>query len=400
MKIVILGDTHFGCGYSMGKIMPYSKLNSRLVDYSNTFDYVVDYMVENGVSHFVLTGDIFENRRPQASELSLFSEKIRRLEERGIYTHIVVGNHDLIREQRATTIDVLQKLKLPRTFIYPDVSSVACTENGNVLNVIFFPYRTKYMLDCTTNEEAIGRLSDRLQYELRGISNSGPKILVGHFMLQGTKLGNVVLDGSAGEVVLPAKMFDGLDAIVMGHIHPHQIVQRNPLITYVGSMERKDFGESDVKKYFLIVDLDDKNFTFRFEQLPVRSLYDITIDQSLADNGHDAMTGSIAYLEQYNNNHKLAESIVRITIFLNDKALFEFDRDQIKDFIKEKMKVSHCLSIHVQIVSKRQLRKDSITERKSPSESFLEYLELIEDSQLRERMKDIGLKIITEGSNS
>ena len=396
MKVVILGDTHFGCGYSMGKIMPYTKLNSRLIDYSNTFDYVVDYMVKHNVSHFIITGDIFQDRRPQASELSLFSEKIKRLEERNIFTHIVIGNHDLVREQRATTIDVLQKLQLPKTFIYSDVGSVACTEGEDILNVIFFPYRTKYMLDCSTNEEAVSRLNDRLQYELRGISNKGPKILVGHFMLQGTKLGNMVIDGSAGEVILPKKMFDELDAVVLGHIHPHQVVQKNPLITYIGSMEHKDFGESGVKKYFLVMDLTQNNFVFKFERLPVRALFDISIDQSLAPDSSTAMNGVREYLIKYDNENKLANSIVRITIFLNEKALFEFNRDEIRKFVKDVMKVDNCLSIHVQVISKRQLRKESITERKDPASSFLEYLDLIEDTQLKERMKEVGLKIITE----
>jgi len=399
MKIVILGDTHFGCGYSMGKTMPYTRLNSRLIDYSNTFDYVVDYMVENEIFHLILTGDIFEYRRPQAVEVSLFSEKIRRLEEKNIYTHIVIGNHDLIREHRATTVDVLRKFDLPKTFVYSDIGSIACTDGLNTLNLIFFPYRTKYMLDCDTDEEAISRLTNRLQYELRGVSNKGPKILVGHFMLQKTKIGDAPIDGGADEVVLPPEMFNELDAVVMGHIHPHQIIQRDPLITYVGSMERKNFGDSDIKKYFLVVDLDKNNFTFHFEQLPVRNLYDITIDQTLALSGKEAIEQSKQYLEEYNTKHKLADSIVRITIYLNSKALFEFDGSQIKRFVEAEMKVQNCTGIHTQVVSKRQLRKDTITERRSPADSFLEYLELVEDGSLRERMKEIGLKIIEERGN-
>jgi hypothetical protein len=94
----------------------------------------------------------------------------------------------------------------------------------------------------------------------------------------------------------------------------------------------------------------------------------------------------------------LSESIVRITIFLNEKAIFEFNPDQIKEFVKNEAKVYHCLSIHVQVISKRQLRKGSITERKTAAESFLDYLSLVEDVQLRERMKKVGLKIIEEGN--
>ena len=116
MKAVILGDVHFGVGAALGKTDKNKRLNSRLLDFSKTFDYVIDYMISNDVKIFIITGDIFEYRRPRASELGIFAEKIQRLEEHGIETHIVAGNHDIIADERSTTIDVLQKLKLPKTF--------------------------------------------------------------------------------------------------------------------------------------------------------------------------------------------------------------------------------------------------------------------------------------------
>lgn len=395
MKVVILGDIHFGCGYSIGKIMS-NKLNSRLIDYSNTFDYVIDYMVENDVSDFIITGDIFEHRRPQPSELSLFSEKIRRLKECNINTHIVIGNHDLIQEQKVTTIDVLQKLRFPKTFIYPNISSILCTDKKDMLNVIFLPYCTRHMLNCASNNEAINRLDKCLQYELNGITNNYPKILVGHFMLQNTKLGNVVFNDNIREIVLPIKIFNGLDAVIMGHVHSHQIIRQDPFITYVGSMERKNFGDVNINKYFLVVELKNKNFSFNFEKLPVRSLYDIVIDQSSVDNGEEVTEKSKSYLSQYNGKYNLEGSIIRVTIFLNNLAFLGFDKGKILSFIKDEMKVNYCSNIHMQIISKKQFRKDSITERRNITESFLDYLSLIDDIKLRERMKEVGLRIIKE----
>jgi exonuclease SbcD len=400
MKVVILGDTHFGSGYSMGRMHQYRRINTRLLDFSNTFDFVVDYMVSNSVFHFVITGDIFEHRRPQASELSIFSEKICRLEELGIHTHIVIGNHDLIREQKATTIDVLKNLKLPKTSIYSDISSVSCNDGSdNIINLIFFPFRTRYMLDCTTNKEAVDRFSERLQYESKGISNNGPKILIGHLMLQETRLGNTVLESNAGEVVLPHSIFKELDAVVMGHIHSHQIIQKDPFITYIGSMERKDFGESNVGKYFLLVDYSDGKLIFNFKKLPVRDLYNITVDQSSAKNGEEVRKGVEEYLIQYNKIHNMYGSIVRLTIFIDEQALFNLNRDAIKAFMKEKLKIQHCVSgIHIQIVSEKQLRKASITEYNDPLISFYEFLKLEKDDEIKKCMKEIGTQIIKERS--
>jgi len=395
MKVVILGDTHFGGGYSLGKIDSHRQLNTRLIDFSNTFNYVVDYMIDNGVRHFIITGDVFEYRRPQASELSLFSEKIYRLSELGIHTHIVIGNHDLIQEQRATTIDVLRRLKLPKVHVYADIDSVACDDGdtSDIINFIFFPFRTKRMLDCKTNDEAVNRLSDRLRYEIRGISK-GPKILVGHFMLQGTMLGNTVLEGHGGEVVLPQSMFKGLDAVVMGHIHPHQIVKKSgPLITYVGSMERKDFGDAKDHKYFLLVETCNEDIAFKFEKLPVRPVYDITIDQSLVK--ESVTNGCIRFLRDHAKRNEMLGAIVRINIFINEKSLYDLDKDMIRAFLK-KLNVHNCVNIHTQVVTKRQLRKSTITERIDPLKSFIEYLDLVEDRQMREQMRQVGSKIIKE----
>jgi exonuclease SbcD len=388
MKVLILGDTHFGASYSLGKNDTNTYLNTRLIDFSNTFDYVIDYMYNNDIKHFILTGDIFEHRRPQASELSLFSDKIKKLIDMNIETHIVVGNHDIIREHRATTVDVLGSLKLPSINIHSDINGVVI---GNKINVIFFPFRTKEMLDCVTNTEAVNRLSDHLEYQLKTLNNNLPSIVVGHFMMQGTKIGNVVLEATPREVVLPASMFKCVDAVIMGHVHAHMIIKsKKPFITYIGSMECQDFGESKYDKYFLILDTDKMKYTF--EKLPVRKIHDISIDQTFASNGKEASINACKNISHL----KLEDSIVKVTIMINEKCLFDLDREYIKKTLRKQFKVYHCVGIYPQIFSKRQLRKASITEGIDPLISFNDYLELEEDAILREGMRIIGTQIIKE----
>lgn len=393
MKTVILGDVHFGSSYSMGYSDSYRRLNTRLIDFSNTFDYVVDYMANNAIKHFVICGDIFEYKRPQASELSLFSEKIRRLEELGINTHIVIGNHDLISEQRVTTVDVLQKLKLPKTFIHADIETATCE---NKLNIAFMPFRKRSMLDCQTNEEAVKKLSDRLQFEIGSIENVAPKIVVGHLLLQDSRIGNTILDGSDAEIALPIEMFNNFDAVIMGHVHPHQIICQDPLVTYIGSMERKDFGEEGVNKYFLVVEVNGNDLSFVFEPLPARKVFDIVVDQSHAKNGLEATKGVKEFLSQYSARKDLSESIIRVTVFANEKSLFDLNKEEIRIFTKRTLKVNYCMNIHTQIVSERQLRKSSITEKNDPKSAYVEFLSLVEDEELRGKMFEIGMKIIEE----
>jgi len=399
MKILILGDTHFGGGFSLGTINSYRQLNSRLIDFSNTFDYVIDYIKANDIKHFIITGDIFEYRRPHASELSLFSEKLQRLSEIGVHTYIVIGNHDMIRDQCTTTIDVLRRLKLSMVHIYTDIDSVVCKDNtDDIINLIFFPFRTRQMLGCSNNEDAVQRLSDRLQYEIRGIGK-GPKILVGHFMLQGTILGDNVAENQAGEISLPQDMFKDLDGTIMGHVHPHCVIQKSPLIAYIGSMERKDFGDSGHLKYFLVVNKNKEKLIYQFEKLPVRPIYDIELDQSSILDGKIATEKCIEQLTSFSKKHKMNESIIRLCIFVNEHNMYDLRKDKIRNYLKKELQIHHCVGIHTQIVSKRQLRKSTITERIDPLKSFEEYLTLIDDEEMRELMRIRGNRIINSRSN-
>lgn len=397
MKIVILGDTHFGGGYSFGKVDTNTHLNSRLIDFSNTFDYVIDYMINNNVFHFILTGDIFEHRRPQASELSLFSKKICRLTELGIHTYIVIGNHDLIREQKTTTLDVLGSLKLPLVHIYPDIDSAICASynSSDKINTIFLPYRTREMIDCNSNEEAIKRFTERLQYEI-GKLEKNPTIVIGHLMLKGTMIGNAVLEASPGEVVLPLEMFKSVNAVIMGHVHPLMIVKKKPFITYIGSMECKDFGEAKHEKYFLVVENNDKKLSYTFEKLLTRKMYDLEIDQSFAENSKDVIEKSLLYIENFSKENNLDGSIIRVNIATNEKCLYDLNKDLIKQELKQKYKINFCIGIYPQITSKRQLRKSTINEHGNPITSFNQYLELETDADMRERMRKIGTMIIKD----
>jgi exonuclease SbcD len=397
MKLVILGDPHFGGGYSLGTIDPHRQINNRLIDFSNTFDYVLDYMKINNIKHFVITGDIFEHRRPYASELGLFSGKMRRLSEIGIHTYIVIGNHDTIQEQCATTIDVLKHLKLPMVHIFSDINSITCADIDNAINLIFFPFRTRRMLGCSSNVNAVGRSSERLQYEINSIHNNDVKILIGHFMLQDTPLGDKVASGHMGEVVLPLSMFDGLDGVIMGHIHHHYIVRKEPLIAYVGSMERKDFGNKG-EKYFLVVESKDNNISYKFEKLPTRPLYDINIDRSLPEEDEKITEYCKDELNKFSKSNNMLGSIVRIGILIDECNLYNLDIECLKRFLKDDLKIHHCSGIHVQAIPKRQLRKSTITERIGPLESFKEYLTLIQDEEMRRLMYEKGKLIIEEES--
>lgn len=399
MKLVILGDPHFGGGYSLGKIDRHSRLNSRLIDHGNTMDHVIDFMVDREATQLILTGDVFEHRRPEASQTAAFSERLARLTDHGIHTHILVGNHDMIRAHNTTTIDMLRLLRLPNVHVWSEIDSIYCDDpRGQMgINVIFFPFRTRQMLQCSTNEKAVQHLIERLRYEVCGLENPGPKVLIGHFALQGAKSHALSMEAHAvSELVLPLSMFGELDATVMGHIHQHQVLSKDPFITHIGSMERTDFGEVGQPKYFLVVDTDSGEAEYEFFPLPVRPLHDISIDQTLAVPGKGVMADIKDSILDYSKDQKMFGSIVRAEVIVNDRAAQDVDTAELMRFFLKDLSVNHCVGVHSTVVSKRQLRNADITERIDPQVAFKKFLEVMDDDALRKKLEKQGSKIIEE----
>lgn len=401
MKLVILGDLHLGGGYSLGRIDPYRQLNSRLIDHSETFDHVVDFMVEHGVEHFALTGDIYEHRRPEASQMALFSEKLARLSDLGIHTHIVVGNHDIVRAHKATTMDKFRLLRLPRVHVYNDMGSYHCQETGGTgINLVFMPFRTRQMLQCWTNDEAVAFLKNSLEYELQSLNNDDPTVVVGHLTLQGARQhGSPLEEHAVFDIILPPSAFEGVDAVVMGHVHQFQVLSEDPLLAHVGSMERTDFGESKQPKMFAFMDASDGKLAWDFVPLPVKPLHDLVVDKS-GEAPADLMESVRQWIRDYGSRNKLENSIARVEVMVGEAAAHAVDTAEILRFLIRDMGVSNCVGVHATVLSKRQLRDATITEKADPKAAFEKWLELnVADQAMRDDMRKAGLRIMDGGGN-
>lgn len=394
MKLCIIGDNHIGSGANLGKICPHKQINTRLLDQSNIIDFVIDHCIANSIRHLVFTGDVFETRRPNSVEIAIFSEKVAKMSELGLTAHVVVGNHDINMSSNSTTLDFLHELKLPHVHVYLDIESTVIEEDGHSTNLILFPYRTRKMLKCKTNEEAIERLTARLKYHIQpDITN----VLVGHLMLEGTSITHAFKESALSELILPLDMFQGIDGVIMGHVHPHQIIRKDPLVCYVGAMDKHKFDESGVRKYFLTAE-NKEDLVFNFQSLPVRELYDLTIDQADAESSEQLFQGIKDFMVDFGDENDLRGSIVRLQVHTNEKAVYGFHADEIMDFLHKDLQVHNCVGVFPHITSKRQLRKETITERVDPQEAFVEFLGMEEDSDVKERVKELGTRIISRST--
>ena len=400
MKLVcLLGDPHFGASYSLGGIDGKTQINNRLLDYSKTFDFVVDHVLNNKIPHLIILGDNFEHSRPSPIELSLFASKLHRLSKHGVIVHIIVGNHDLIRSNKATTLDVFRQLQLPNVKIYSTTSSTIISDDkGNNLNVIFIPYKSKHMLRLKSNDEAIEYIKERINYEVEeNCNNEYPTILVGHMTVKGSNVSHLLLSYDiSSEIILPQKIFKDIDMSFLGHIHSFEVLSKNPYIVNLGSMEKNNFSDMGIDKKISVIDIDNDKLSCKYLDLPTRNLHEIQIDCTQIP-VEKTMKFVILGLRRYNKEKKLENGIVRIKIFVSSANFNEIDLQKIRKYLREK-KIFYCTGINIITLTMKQPRRASITEKSSDLDAFKEYLNLVVDNKdFKSQLMEKGEQIIISG---
>jgi exonuclease SbcD len=393
--IGIIGDTHFGAGYNMGNIDPKTQLNTRLLDFSNTFNQIIDKFAKNGVKVVVLTGDIFETRHPTSAQLNAFSECIHRAINLGMEIIINVGNHDQLRNISTTTIDVFDALKLPFLKIYQNIE----VHKVKDINLILMPYRDRRMVGAKSNSEAIEMLENELNSVVQTLT--GKKIVIGHFMLEKSPEGSDPDTFSLNELILPMSMFDNCDVVIMGHVHKHEIVSsslNSPTIIYSGSMDKVSFGEKDHRKVSLILDPENIH-NIDIIKTNVHNLFEINLDyidekKSFKEEINNKITSDI---DSFNKTQSIKNSIVKVIVRVKENDLYYVKQPLIKDYVLSKG-VKYCTGIQVTSINTRQLRNSTINETLSGKKAFASYLDGIncESEVMKKKLLKRAEEIIEE----
>lgn len=401
MKIGIIGDTHFGAGFNLGKIDPDTQLNSRLLDFSNTFNSIIDNFLRQGVKLVVLTGDIFETRHPTSAQLNVFSRCLTRAVNKGLEIIIVVGNHDQQRTISTTTLDVFHSLELDNVSVYADMGLHTIKDDyGKNIDLFLMPYRDRRMLAADTNADAIEMISDelgRLRARTLNEDKEHCRIIVGHFMMG--KPGEFVDPDSfsINELMLPLEIFEGFDATIMGHVHQHEVISKDPVIIYSGSMEKVSFGEKLHKKVSLILDTD--NITdFQIIRSNVRALYEMSFDYTENKKLYkQTITDKIIEdIDDYSKTHKIGGAIVKFNARVKDNDLYHVNQNRIKSHILGK-DVNYLSSVQIASVATRQLRNKDINEASAVKKAMDSFINgLLESDNVKKRLLKCAMKVMDE----
>ena len=322
MKTIILGDSHVGAVFSMGHPNGAGG-NTRVDDYEKSLNFVINYAIENKADIFISTGDVFEVRAPTTEHIQIVDRCIKRLSDAGIFSIILMGNHDYRRtgDLFTSALSTMQanSYQNVRILLEPEVINYSNKKNESQ-SMLLIPFRDKRMYAAQTSKESTDLFNKHIVDLVDTVDAKSASLAVGHnFYYEGN-----YFDFGGHEVLAAPDSFSKLDAVVMGHYHQFKLVRKtSPITYYIGSMERTNFGDANVDKYFLIFDSISKSF--ESVKIPVRDLLDIEFDLSSST--------AFTYLQDYGKQLEklnLSEKICRAKIKIKDGMQSLFSRTEIE----------------------------------------------------------------------
>ena len=365
MKILHFADLHLGVE-TYGRLDPATGLSTRLLDFLNALDQVVDYALENKVDLVLFCGDAYKSREPTQTQQREFAKRINRLSTNGIPIFLLIGNHDLPNAiGRATTTEIFDTLAVEKVYVSnrPEVYSIPT--NSGTVQIVSLPWlrRSALLTKEDTKNLTFEQINRKLQEALTGVIAAKakeldptlPAILAAHVWVSGVQVGSErsMTIGQEHALLLSTVAHPAFDYIALGHIHKHQVLNDDPPVVYPGSLERIDFGEEDDDKGFYLVEIDSDRETgesrasFNFHPVTGRRFLTINVNIEPRD-AEPTSTVLKAIAEQ---GDELRDAIVRLQISLPEEIEGQLRDSDIRDTMKE----THYFTIGKDI--KREARR-------------------------------------------
>ena len=339
IRFLHFADLHLGME-NYGRIDPSSGLSSRLMDFLQAFDRIVDHALEADVDLVIFAGDAFKNRDPSPTYEREFARRIRRLAEH-VPVFLLVGNHDRPNAAgRAHTMEIYQTLEIPNVYVARDLDLFVIPTRRGRVQVLAVPWivrsallRREEMRDRSLPDiemlmlERLHTLVSTLQQKA---DPALPLIMAAHATVEGAVWGSERSVMLGRDITLPPHLFrhPRVTYGALGHIHKHQQVIADPPVVYSGSVERIDFGEEREEKGFVEGTLHKGRSgtwqaDWRFHRLETRPFVTIRVDAR----GEDATDKVIAAIRE----RDIEDAVVRVFIrtdaasepYLDDRRIRE-----------------------------------------------------------------------------
>lgn len=337
IKIVHFSDLHFGSGERYGSLNPETGLNKRFEDFIAALDKPINFAIDNKVDLAIFTGDTYKHATPEPIYQKEFAQRIKKLSLNKIPTILLVGNHDVLyRIDGSDALDIYSTLQIENVTVFNKIELKKIETNSGIVQVIALPHVTKSRLLAKEEYRNLGAkeqdqlMIDKVKEALKGcfeqIDPSMPAILLGHGTIETAQFGSEQ-DLSIGKVLsYPLSTFqtDMLDYVGFGHIHRHQVLQKqSPLILYAGSLERVDFGEESEDKGFIYLELERKRVNHKFISTAPRKFLTIACDLTESKNVQLDLENEI-------QNKKQSGAVIRLRYKINEDDFGYIEQEKIR----------------------------------------------------------------------
>lgn len=349
VRVLHFADLHIGVEL-YGRPLAGKPWSSRMQDFLDAFDCLVEHAVEERVDAVVFAGDAYKAREPSQTQQREFARRVRRLSEAGVAVFLLTGNHDLPNaEARAHALEIFRTLDVPNVYVGDErwfedaglVPRVLETRSGP-LQVAFAPWPRVPRLLAASEDAADGSIeqvhkivetaiSDLVAAQARAIDPDVPAILACHLSLNDRLVDENggserwMQGGAVPRVPLSALHLDAFDYVALGHHHNAMRLDARTPCWYAGSMQAVDFGEAGQAKGFVALEFDASrprgarlggSGEPRLIETPNRPLINIAVKPKDPD-PTDEVLAAIA-------RHDLTDAIVRVEAHV--------DRDQDAQF--------------------------------------------------------------------
>jgi DNA repair exonuclease SbcCD nuclease subunit len=294
IRIVFFSDTHLGFDYP---IRPRVERRRRGEDFFDSFCRPLAFAGECRADLVIHGGDIFFRSKVPQKIVDLAYDKLFDFAASGIEFFLVPGNHE-----RSKIPDSLL-LSRPNIHIFKQPGTFECRLAGARIAISGFPFIRENIRD---------RFPEILEATGWRASRADVKLLCLHQAVEGAKVGPANYTFRRGKDViqmrdLPARFV----AVLAGHIHRQQILQRAPEpgapampVIFSGATERTSFAEKDEQKGFYYIELVPaaaggwKIGRLDFKILPSRPMIDLYLDGGVKeDNLEGFMRARLARID-------------------------------------------------------------------------------------------------------
>ncbi len=307
IRLLHFADLHVGME-NYGRLDARTGTSSRVRDFLDRMDEVVDYALDHRADAAIFSGDAFKQRDPDPTQQREFASRLKRLADK-MPVLLLVGNHDLPgMASKATSVDIFGALDVRNVIVGSEPTGRVVETRRGPFFLAWMPYPMRNRL--LTGEQHRGKSVEELDRALRAAvstlvedlarqaaEHEMPRVLSGHFSVAEAKLGSersVMLgrDVAVYNSVLAEPVWD---YVALGHIHKHQDVNAGayPSVVYSGSLERIDFGEEKEPKGFCWVQLARSETEWSFVPVDARPFLTIRVDARERDDPTGAVVRAI-----------------------------------------------------------------------------------------------------------